>query len=372
MVRFTTREKPPDTCTELGSRPVRSTAPLSEPAKPPATAPAGGTRTKTPLMLCRIGLAPPSLRLAPATAITVRTPPAPAGARVTLNEPAISAPPITIFMPAPEMPTLPAAVSMSNRSESAVRFTPVPRLSEVWVSATEPRTPAGLRVSAPERLRAPIGSPNWACTAKLIEVTWLRPTVSCSTDTLPRSSKPPTFTVTLLAPKLRLPGPKVSASAPTISMPGMFSATVPLTLPESPVAATVRLPAPLLSRTKSVAPLPKAAVRLLSWTRIVPPASFSKTRSAVTLWPATVSRSPVPEIRRYGPAGSDSEVATPSTVTLAETATSAVLTATPRVPERLTPLPAFSSIVPRIVPAKAGLKVDAAPAGASAGGGTSI
>ncbi len=355
VVRLTTREKPPETWTELGSRPLRSTVPLSDPARPPATAPAGGTRTKTPLMLCRIGLAPPSFRLAPTTAITVRMPPEPAGARVTLKEPTISVLPSTIFMPVPEMPTLPAVVSMSKRSESAVRLTPVPRLSEVSVSATEPRTPAGLRVSAPERLTVPIGSPNWACTAKLIEVTLVRPTVSCSTETLPWSSKPPTFTVTLLAPKLRLPGPKVSARVPTISMPGMFSATVPLTLPESPVAATVRLPVPLVSRTKSVVPLPKAAVRLLIWTWTVPPASFSKTRSAVTLWPATVSRSPVPEIRRYGPAGSESEVGTPSTVTLAETAMSAVLMATPRVPVRLTPLPAMSAIVPRIVPAKAGL-----------------
>ena len=100
-------------------------------------------------------------------------------------------------------------------------------------------------------------------------------------------------------------------SVPPSVTPGTFKATVPPTLPAMPVGRITKNPLPLVTCRSGFAPSPRLSRTSVTATRTMrsappplPLVNCSKTKLPLKLWPATVSRTPVPDTRRNGPAGS--------------------------------------------------------------------
>ena len=188
----------------------------------------------------------------------------------------------------------------------------------VWVSASGP-VPPGTPLAPYEVDRSTTRSPRrlWPSTVSTMPVpskrTYGPALTSRATAVPPTSTLAVTGSVVVLTARVRAPVSVVPAGRVTTRVPEMRPAT--------PAAVTSRRPLPPVIRT----PLPPAPMlrstrfRPIVVTVAPPTVARSSTTSAVRVWPWTVTVSPLPATRRYGPAGRSSTRVAPATSTLVET-----------------------------------------------------
>ncbi len=191
--------------------------------------------------------------------------------------------------------------------------------------------------------------------------------------------KPPTTTVALTGAFVVLSS---SVSCPLNATPGTFwIAAVAVSRPATPSASpfspfsSTKVPEPLVSERKFVVPSPSPKVTFAApiWIATgssVVPGMPSAPRPSVTCWkvksperrwPPTTSETPLPETRRYGPAGTSIVTTDEPTVRLWVTAAPVVFSASVNEPFSARPADALTPIVAETEPATPAEVMTSAP-----------